>query len=272
MKDKYFSISIVVEIILVAFIYLSTTMGWYSAASIAFAVTFLVLLGYIFLTKNFKDLKTWILITICVFNVIIDFLIHTTGKISFDYYKKVIMFSTFVLLISYCSTIKVNAKTLRFVQYVPIVLSVYTFFSYYYFGNNNMIAQGITLGFSNPNFTGMWLLHLFVFDVINVFDSKNKKIIRILSLILAIVMLQLINLTKARSSMIGAFVFGMLLFVGYIKKMQLSKFTTILCIIFPIICIFIYFSLVNHDWFTEFFSFMISEGKTLTSRNKIWKK
>ena len=134
-----------------------------------------------------------------------------------------------------------------------------------------MIAQGITLGFSNPNFTGMWLLHLFVFDVINVFDSKNKKIIRILSLILAIVMLQLINLTKARSSMIGAFVFGMLLFVGYIKKMQLSKFTTILCIIFPIIFIFIYFSLVNQDWFTEFFSFMISEGKTLTSRNKIWK-
>ncbi|MGN0507592.1 MAG: O-antigen ligase family protein [Ruminococcus sp.] len=94
--------------------------------------------------------------------------------------------------------------------------------------------------------------------------------IRIALIVVSVFILNMINLTLARSCLLGAVVFLFLLFIGFIRKKKLSKLISSLCILFPIIFVAIYFSLIENEWFINTFSFLVSEGKTLTSRVGIW--
>lgn len=268
-SNRYFSVFIVLELLLVSGIFVLATLKINNIVSLLFALTFILLAMFIFINGKLNDIKVWFVVLLAVFNVILDSLLQNSN-LTFDYMKKVIMFSSFLLMLSLCSQYQVNSFVVKLLKYIPIVLSYYAVASFFILGNTITYAGGITLGLGNPNFTGMWLLHLFVFDAINTIDNNNKPIVRILAAFVGILLVYLIDLTLARASMMGVIAFGILLVIGYLYHKKMPDFVILICVLFPFIFMVLYLSFVGTDWANETFSFLVSEGKSLSSRNAIW--
>ena len=268
-SNRYFSVFIALELLLVSEIFVFATLNINSIVSFLFAFTFILLAIFLFINGKFKDIKVWIAIILAVFNVVLDSILQNSN-LTFDYMKKVIMFSSFLLMLSLCSQYQVNSFVVKLLKYIPLILSYYAVASYFVLGNTITYAGGITLGLNNPNFTGMWLLHLFVFDALNAIDNNNKPIVRILAALVGILLVYLIDLTLARASMMGVIAFGILLVIGYLNHKNIPDFVILICVLFPFIFMVLYLSFVGTDWANETFSFLVSEGKSLSSRNAIW--
>lgn len=270
-----YSTCIGIEVFLASAIAIATALGQHGLVSLMFAASFVVAFFYVGMdTLNTRKLNiSGLLALLCLFCVCCNWLLHN-GGISFNYVKKLIMFCTFVFLLYYAARQKgsLSPFVARILEYAPLVAAAFLVVSYYLLGNKEMHGEAITLQFSNPNFTGMWLLHCFLFValfVIKAFDGASKW--RFLVIPLLPMLLSLISLTEARGSMVGAVFFLLFLLLGGLIKRAPRLFA--FCIaIFPLVYAVLYLQLVDIPWFRETFSFLESEGKTLDSRVGIWKE
>lgn len=144
--------------------------------------------------------------------------------------------------------------------------------SFFLFGNTTTYGGGITLGFSNPNFTGMWLLHLAIYTLLFIIDQKKRPIIRLFSVALFAALNWLIFQTKARSCLIGLFFFVCICLIGKIFKKYIAQKPVfiLLVVTVPILLVAVYRYLLNAWWFQRIFSFLVSDGKGLDSRLAVW--
>lgn len=270
-----FSSCIGIEVILASAIAVATAMGQHSVVSLLFALSFVIAFLYVGMdTVNRRKLNiSWFLVLLCVFCVLCNWLIKGNG-IGFDYVKKLIMFCAFVFLLYYATRrdTVVSDTTARIIEYAPLAFSLFLVVSYYFLGNNERRGEGLTLGFSNPNFTGMWLLHCFLFValfIIKVFDGASKW--RLLAAPLLPILFSLIQETEARGSVVGVIFFLLLLLLGGLLK-RIPRVFSFFIAVFPIVYALVYLELIDIEWFRETFSFLESEGKTLDSRVGIWQR
>lgn len=268
-----FSFFIQAEIIIVALIVISTILGQKTIVSLGVTLGFLVSLGYTMLRirrKNF-DGTIILLIILASINVILNGLVSTEAQLGFGYFKKLFMFIAFVLMLYYAQEDQVSNETRQVLLKIPCLCTVLLVLSYF-MGNSVQYGGGITLGFSNPNFTGMWLLHLLIYMFLLVVSSESKAGMRFVGVLFIGAIIWLIILTKARSCYVGLVTFVILCVLGFLlKPVRILKQQMLLVIVvLPIILVFIYQYLLNSAWFLDIFSFMVSEGKGLDARLKVW--
>ena len=268
-----YGICVTIEVVIASAIAILTALGQHRFVSLLFALSFIVAFAFVVL-KVFEYNRvniSIILAVLCVINVTINGL-QENGTMNFDYYKKVIMFLCFIFLVYYSVQEQdaVPDFLLKIIEILPVIAGTFLVFSYYYMGNTEVSARGITLGFSNPNFTGMWLLHFFLYGVLFVLKAfKGGNKLRLLYIPLLFVIYDLTGKTDARSCQIGALsFFGFLLLKPLMRRSP--KLSSLIIVVFPIVFSLFYLSVVDQEWFHNTFSFMVSEGKNLTSRKGIW--
>lgn len=268
-----YGICVTIEVVIASAIAILTALGQHRFVSLLFALSFIVAFVFVVL-KVFEYNRvniSIILAVLCVINVTINGL-QENGTMNFDYYKKVIMFVCFMFLVYYSEQEqdKVPEFLLKIIEILPVIAGTFLVFSYYYMGNTEISARGITLGFSNPNFTGMWLLHFFLYGVLFVLKAfKGGNKLRLLYIPLLFIIYDLIGKTDARSCQIGALsFFGFLLLKPLIQRSP--KLSSLIIVVFPIVFSLLYLAVVDQEWFNNIFSFLVSEGKNLNSREGIW--
>lgn len=264
---------VILEFFLVLLVVLFTLLRFGRGVSIAFDLTFLVLIPMVvqYITAREIPKVLLLLVLFTLFSVIVNALLSSVAAISFSYFYKMIMFLCTMVLFWSASEASVGEKTKRLLRLLPVLMGLMMAISYYLLGNRAMIAHSITLGFVNPNFTGMWLTHVF-FYVVCFFVSEKKLILRFLSVVLAVLCLILIWKTYARSCFAGLLLFMSLMVVGIFRGFKkLPTVILLLIVLSPLAFALFYLYVVHADWFSHLFRFLIRTGKAITARDMIWR-
>ena len=276
MRQEIFGFSkcVIIECILVVMIVLATILRKSSLISLLFAFSFIILLVYA-CSRALSvgiDVLVVALVGFSLANVLVNAIFSGKRTIGFDYYKKAIMFSAFVMMMSYSSEDRITQEAADFILSLPCIAGVLLILSYFVGGNTGKMAGGITLSFTNPNFTGMWLLHISVFFFVMFVSVNRAPMLRIACLVCYAITIWMIVLTKTRSCLIGVVMFLALCAAGKVwgNRVIRTPFVILGITIFPIVVVLVYNSLLNSDWFQNTFLFFSSEGKSLNSRQAVW--
>ena len=268
-----FSWCTVIEVLLVLCIIIGTIIQDNILISTCFALSFVVLLAYFFIRIPFTkfNLNTLLIVFSSVICVLLNLFLSEEALLGFDYFKKMFMFFAFCLMFLFASEDSVSNKCRLFISRVTIFSAVILVISYYLDINPVKPGKSITLGFTNPNFTGQWLLHFCIYAFLMFIDKKEKIILRLLGAILLPVLVYLITLTKARSCLVGIVSFGVfcLLFCLFRSK-RIRNAIAICGLSFPLLFSMSYQYLLKQDWFHELFAFFTFKGKELESRLEVW--
>lgn len=262
------------EMICVLLITFFTMIGAYSLVSFSFYCSFIII--FISTLQHFfkyKKINGILLVLICLilFSVLMNRMLNGDGLGNFNYYKKLIMFISSILLYYYVTGMTISQRLAKRLKMAMLVNATLLPISYYMVGNTGTLAHLITINYTNPNFTGMWLL-LSIASLIYLFFSYKSILFKVICLFFGIINVNLLLMNNTRSCILGLIFIVFMLCIGYLlKKNNLNSFTTLCIILMPLLFAFIYLQLVDNLDFISQFDFMTSEGKTLTSRSGIWK-
>lgn len=236
--------------------------------NLSFVIFFMLFLDFII---RFKKMSVWIvlLVTLSILNVILGYVLDNFVFFEISKIKYLIFFIVTNIFYYMLAKIKITERLYKVAINVPFFIILSNIVAYYIIKNRETIAHGITLNFSNPNQTGIWLSVAFMFGILKcaVETSKLKKII---FLGLDLMLLPIIIKTLNRNSLISIVVLVILIIYEKIfRKKFYSKYLLILIIVSPCIFLVSYLALINST-FMENFSFLVSEGKSLTSRLGVW--
>lgn len=269
-----FSSCMKIEMIFVSLIIFFTLVKQGALISLCFSMSFIVLLCYaVYRATNTRySLNLVLLIIVAFVNVVVNALTSSEAILGFDYFKKLLMFLAFMLMLDFAQNDDISVDTYNLVLRLPSAMALMLVCSYFFVGNTDRYAGGITLGFSNPNFTGMWLVHLFIYVFLLEISIKHNRFIKITIGLVLVIMAWLIYETKARSCLIGLFLFLLLCVMGKVTNESFSKKPIVwsAVILIPIIVVLLYQSLLNAGWFVNAFAAFVSDGKGLDSRLAVW--
>lgn len=263
--------------ILVLFIVFSTVNGITFLTSILISCTFIyTTLLYVWKLVNHKLDPTQNLIIF--FSIVLVFInITISGFGGFNYYKKAIMYICTLLLLVYNCNSKVSLKSVWCFILINAVIGLLYLMSY---KQGFDIYEGeilLTLNFSNPNQTGMFILTTLLYillPAISVLESSNlfkKFLVLALFVPLCIFLYKILILTGCRSAIMAVFLFVFLALYDYWRrgKKWMKKWMMTIIAVLPFIFVFIYTnwaSLVTVD-----VSFGIeNSGKSALTRLIIW--
>lgn len=216
-------------------------------------------------------------LTILVFfNISLRLGLNTGG--GFDYYKKAIMFVTTLAWFTYCANTNISKSTLFYMLLINLILiALYQIF----YKQTFKVVEGevyVTLNFSNPNLTGMFILHSLLYvaiSIVSVTQISDKFIWRILWLALNLVLFvgafSILMMTGNRSSLMSLILWGILVIIDFIfkHKINFKKWMIWVLVAFPFIFVFIYATYAATIGDTITFG-MDVRGKSNTSRNHVW--
>ena len=258
------------ELLLVLIINIGTVFEFGSIASIAFAVS--IILVILLISRQVRTFNTDVLffMVIAILGVIFTGVENSVVLIKFDYYRKYLLALSTVIVFYMAAIIPVSFKLVKGIKWISTILAVLYVLAFYVLGKNETLAGGITLNFVNPNFTAFWLFVAVLYCIYNLVRERFF-VLKLFYGGLAIVLIIMVNNTLARSAIMALCVFFALLLFGCIrKKYQFSNFFLIVIVIIPLILGILYMGFVNNDKILAFFSFMEGEGKSLLSRKYIW--
>lgn len=209
---------------------------------------------------------------------LVFFNITASGGGGFDYYKKAIMYITSIAWFICCINLHLSRRTLCYIFAINLLLNgLYLIF--YKQGIEYFDGQVLlTLNFSNPNLTGMFLLHSLLYVGIFIVctgNISNKKRIRLILLLISVPLFinvfGLLLMTGNRSSLMSMLFFAILIILDIMirKKFWLKKWAFLSLAMFPFVLVFIYVAYAGAIGDTISFG-METAGKTNTSRNHVW--
>lgn len=195
--------------------------------------------------------------------------------LDFDFYKPAIIVFCTILCIELCIETEIDFAVARTVTILVICTAIITIVEYYflglkenYFGSTNAIA----LNFSNPNITAMWLL-FFIILLWDAIPVQANIVVKLFILGCIIALFPILFKTESRNCLIAVtfYIIGKLI-LPFLKLKKMPNWCVLLITIAPVIVYFIYMYVFipYYDGFSEWFLFLESEGKPLTSRFYIW--
>lgn len=253
--------------------YLSILLEVTAIASVLFACSLLsVAANYFFYLSARKRMKAEDLIFALV---AVLTLLLSDWQLNFDYFKQAIIVYCTVLCIDLCVEESVDPNAQKIVTVVILLVAAITVWQYYfaglrysYFGSTTLVA----LNFSNPNATAMWLVFLIVL-LCDAVPVQKKYVVQIMLLGCAVAILPILFATNARNSLLAiVFFFTGKLLVRFLKIKKFPAWCTLLITLMPVLVYtgYMYIFLPNYNRLSGWFSFLVSEGKPLTARSRIW--
>lgn len=262
-------------------IIITQTMGLDSLTSFLFLLTFpltvFLWIRSIRVTATGMDLIVVGTILLALVNVLIDSQING-GDLSFDYLKKLIMFSMTLLFLQTAYRVRVNENFVSFINKLVDFLTLYLIFMYLFRNPQMHYLNGrytayLTFGLANPNLTGLFLISIYMLVIYRLFSVEKwkKKLVHILlAAFLAIFVFE----SQARNSLLVLVVFTAIccwLIFKRKRNMRIGKVWAAIVSAFPALFLVVYMMLINAPWLQRIFAFMTGEGKNLNSRVYMWK-
>lgn len=267
--NKFFAL----EYILCSLIVLSTMLQKSTIASNAFMVSFLILIFYsakvAFFDRAINYLYNTLLITVFSFISILFSAMINYISLSIEYFSEYFIFLSTILFVFIIMNIEVNLKTVEAILIFNIFVAYLYPFAYRYLPQKNEFAY-LSLNFSNPNLTAMWILQSVLYATLSVLIIK-AKILKIIAAFSIPINVSLINKTSARNCIVALAAFALLcIWVVLKQKNKFSKIFILIINVIPIAFVPIYLTYINIVQEKGWFDFFVEEGKTLTSRISVW--
>lgn len=266
------TVFVVGEIVLAGLVFIFNLLGINSAISASFALSFAVLVAYLAFSGVARRVNAtlFVIIIICSVNVIINSISYPSVALNVDYFKKLIFFITSIGYFELATRVNVQDKAKKLIKYIIYFLGIFLAIDFFVLGNHKMLGRHLTMGFTNPNFTAMWLLQLLLFYVYYITVSR-AKIEKVLCFLVSVLCLYLITLTLNRSALFILPIYILLSVLGIVrKKYQLNKHFLIVVLAVPFLVYIFYHFIISNQHINQMFNFIVSEGKGLDSRSRVW--
>lgn len=274
MKIKVYSLKtecILIELLMAVIVCIGNFLQNASLISAAFLCTFVVLVGFLVKQSQGKFDKFYsVLVFLSIINVVLNAMISPIARVNFDYMKKLIMFISAITFFVLIRDAEICEKEKAFAIRAGLAISFLFPIAYFVLNIRTMLGIHLTMGFTNPNFTALWVLHGFLFAVIAFFRA-NKIWAKGALVAGAIGCLYIASLTLNRAFWISVIGFIALVLYGIIgRRRSINPIIITTIIVLPIVIVILYHSLLESSGFQRAFSFVVSEGKGLGSRTRVW--
>ena len=260
-----------IELVLITGIIFFTIIKMSSIVSLLFYGTFVVLIvGFVFeILLGYKADSFFYMAFLCMFSAFICTAIHSRG-FSFVYYKKMIIFLCTILFLVVVVNAKIDRLSVETVLIINLIIASF-YPILYILGYGTKRGEALVFNFTNPNLTGMYIIHSILYCIL-AFDYFKNKIIKTLCGGLIVLLAIFDYLTMARSSLIALAFFLILYFYNKYRKnkVKVTEIFSLCVILFPIVFAFIYLILYSFDLLSIFSFAEMGEGKGLNSRVRIW--
>lgn len=201
---------------------------------------------------------------------------QTKSGLSFGYLKKLIMFDCTVIFFQCAHKLQPDRSTVRFLGLVLTGLSLFLLGYYfleprYTFFMNQRVTQYLTFRFTNPNLCSLFLLCLYMAQLLLLLDA-GKVYTRIFHGILAGIMLFFLWKTQSRNAQMAAILVTGIFALILVRRspFRISAWYALPAAVLPLIFVFIYIAIIDNDMIRDMFAFMDSEGKELNTRLIVW--
>lgn len=241
-----------------------------------FTLSFVLLAAFFIYIISRSDVEynlyacTFGIITVSAMSVIIN-TFSPTAVLNFENLKNYIMFCSTVIFMF----IMLNATAYKKTAEIILILNIFIAILYpigYKFFPQEVQHLNLTLNFSNPNLTGMWILQSLLYLSITFLIFKNRYI-KIFSFVAFLMNFYLLDLTGARNCMISFFIFGVICLIVFVKgTIRFPNWFMGIINAVPICFVFLYLGYIEKIVESGILDFLISKGKTLTSRVEMWEK
>ncbi len=243
-----------------------------SLVSLLFHMTFFLLV-FTFLLQLWMIPKLNGLHILAVVTIVISF-IHVTMQaetIAFAYYKKLIIFSCTVMMLPIANGIYVNKKLVDWVLGINLSIAALYIVMYWGFGVRGYVDVYLCLNFSNPNLTGMFLLHSLLYCAI-AFYRYRHWFVRAVIVVLFLALFWLLKETGTRSAILALIGFGAFAIFNVVlkKDVRISPAMSFVLILAPLLIAFVYLGMAKSGILEKWFSSFSARGKNLHSREAIW--
>lgn len=242
---------------------------------ISFVVLLLGLIGYI--RKKFfeMDALAGLLILIVLFSgfAIVLNLSSNQKEISLENLRQWIIFISTICFFSIAEDMTVGKKTANVILGFNIIISfIYIFAKVFYPQPYSEFSSNfLTLNFDNPNLTGMFVFISILYMFLGFLYFENL-ILKGLCIILLISNITLLFETDSRNPLIALVLFlGLFLLCKFKSTLHFSKGFNLMVNISPSVFIFMYLTFIDAIIKSGWLDFLVSAGKSLSSRVKIWK-
>lgn len=230
--------------------------------------------------KSFKvqkiDLMTVFIIAAALLCVVINAKITNT-HMSFGYFKKVIFFSFTIIFLRIASEEKISKKATRFVLDMNTMIAIFLCMMFVIqrekmYMLNDQVTKYLTFCFNNPN-------EVALFETCSCFTQGIRTLItketrpRIFHGILCAATAYFIWESQSRNAQMAVLAFAVLaLWIWFPKRKSeaFDKKIIALLMVLPLLFALLYVLVIDNPVVNYAFSFMVSEGKKLSSRMKIW--
>jgi hypothetical protein len=255
-------------------------LGLNSLTSTLFYLTFLltVVLWLCTLLEEVKltDLLVLLTIVVALANVLINAAL-SRSVISFDYLKKLLMFSCTLMFLA--SSIKMHVKdsTIGCVATMCVVVNIVMTLAYIRQNAamhliNGQISAYLTFRFTNPNLTALFLSCITI--ILGLRGSQKEQLsVKLFYYVSAAVQVKYLAETRCRNAMLATVVFFVIflfLVVTNRRNARMPKWVFAISAVFPILFASAYMMLITSPLFNDLLSFMAGEGKGLSSRIMVW--
>lgn len=219
-----------------------------------------------------------------VFCVMVDLLLNG-GTFSFSYVRKVIMFMMTLLYLQVMSKLRPDWRLEEFFQMLVDLLTLLMIVMLFLCWEdmhriNGVVSRYMTFGFDNPNMVAMYLAPMYMMTFCSQLKSGNSKVV-LFRRCLLLVQVALILGTQSRNALLVIVLFTAVALVvlsrgkihqitGIRITLRYGRLLSWMIALFPIAFAVLYMVLIDSEWVSKLFGFMVSEGKDLDSRVKEW--
>ncbi|MBO2526725.1 MAG: hypothetical protein CW335_00880 [Clostridiales bacterium] len=264
---------IICESVLCGIIVLSIILGQNAFTS------FLLILSFVVILMHFGKLLlhgfTRIMI-FCIYLMIISLVMVCISTLKFEavfsfyYLKEYIIFASAIVYLCIASEEKINRRTTGFLLKSDLIVGCIYPIAYFTLPDPSTTV-GLQMNFTNTNLTGMWILQSVLLAFICFPVLKGGW--RFLAAATGIFNIYLVYLTNARNAYVAFALFLVLYLWNLLKKKpRYSKAFVAVLVLLPLIFVPLYFWLIYPISEKGWLDFLVSEGKPLSSRMKIWSR
>ena len=273
-KTESLSIFFIVEFILCFLMVFGVLWNKPDIASNAFLVSFVTLVvEFVIVSFQIKELKMFwlvmLIIAVSAVGVIMSFY-RNNAEFEFDKFKEYFIFLSAIIFMFVCCHIKTDKRTVNFILKFNIVIACLYIAAYRYAPRVNNSSVGIDFNFGNPNFAGMWILQSLIYCTIAVVVYK-KVLMKIIAGIPLVMLIYYLHQTGARNCELAYLIFlavCILFMTG--KSKSFPKPVMVFINVLPIVFVPLYLKFIDPIVKTGWLDFIVSEGKSLNSRVKVW--
>ena len=279
-QQKIDGLLLKIQMLLAAVMVVAQTLGLDDLTSYVFLATFpmtvLLWLRTVRQRVTALDLLMVLTVALAALSVLINASATATG-LGFGYIKKLIIFAVTMMFLQTANRLRIKGDVARFLHLLVDILVLYLIVIYFLLNIrmyliNGRVSAYLTFNMDNPNLTALFLTCLYMLEMYRLF-SPERWYAKLLHVAMAVFLAFFVVQTQSRNCLVVLVLFTLvcawLIFKGS-GVMKLGVGRSALIALFPALFMGVYFIMLKTPSIRQKFDFLVSEGKGLDSRTRIW--